>query len=112
MKTDFATQTQSRFTASDCLAITRRATGRILSIGQIGQIIGKAHSQVPHRLVNLSLFSLGVYIFKTSEAPGYPTGHYTNAAFLIEGALVVILLRWIYIRRNKALLPGERPWRL
>lgn len=56
--------------------------------------------------------STGVYIFKASEAPGYPTGHFTNAAFLLEGALVVLILRWIYIRRNKALAPGERVWRL
>lgn len=64
-----------------------------VSIGQIGQIVG-------------------VYIFKSSEAPGYPTGHFTNAAFLIEGALVVLVLRWIYIGRNKKLLPGERRWQL
>ena len=54
----------------------------------------------------------GIYIFKSNEAPGYPTGHYTNAAFLLEGALVVLLLRWIYIRRNNALGPNERKWAL
>ncbi|GJE95953.1 MFS general substrate transporter [Phanerochaete sordida] len=64
-----------------------------VSIGQIGQIVG-------------------VYIFKASEAPGYPTGHFTNAAFLILGSLVVLVLRWIYIRRNAKLLPGERKWQL
>lgn len=64
-----------------------------VSIGQVGQIIG-------------------VYIFKSSEAPGYPTGHYTNAAFLILGALVVVLLRFIYAHRNRRLLPGERQWKL
>ncbi|TFY76100.1 hypothetical protein EWM64_g7910, partial [Hericium alpestre] len=35
-----------------------------VSIGQVGQIIG-------------------VYIYKANEAPGYPTGHYTNAGFLL-----------------------------
>ncbi|KAI0078004.1 MFS transporter [Panus rudis PR-1116 ss-1] len=64
-----------------------------VSIGQFGQIIG-------------------VYIFKSSEAPGYPTGHFTNAAFLLVGALVVLVLRWIYARRNKRMAIGERPWRL
>ncbi|EKM51127.1 uncharacterized protein PHACADRAFT_151720 [Phanerochaete carnosa HHB-10118-sp] len=64
-----------------------------VSFGQIGQIIG-------------------VYIYKSSEAPGYPTGHYTNAAFLLAGALVVLLLRWIYVGRNRRLLPGERKWLL
>ncbi|KAI0314574.1 MFS general substrate transporter [Amylostereum chailletii] len=64
-----------------------------VSIGQIGQIIG-------------------VYIYKTSEAPGYPTGHYTNAGFCLLGTLIVIILRYVYVRRNRALSPGNRPWRL
>ncbi|KAI0804655.1 MFS transporter [Irpex lacteus] len=64
-----------------------------VSIGQLGQIVG-------------------VYIFKTSEAPGYPTGHYTNAAFLIEGAIVVLILRYVYVRRNQRLEEGERRWQL
>lgn len=64
-----------------------------VSIGQIGQIVG-------------------VYIFKSSEAPGYPTGHFTNAAFLIEGAMVVLVLRAIYKHRNKTLPEHEKPWQL
>ncbi|KAI0084560.1 MFS transporter [Irpex rosettiformis] len=64
-----------------------------VSIGQIGQIVG-------------------VYIFKASEAPGYPTGHYTNAGFLIVGAMVGLVLRYIYVRRNSRLTEGERKWQL
>ncbi|TCD67721.1 hypothetical protein EIP91_012019 [Steccherinum ochraceum] len=54
-----------------------------VSIGQIGQFIG-------------------IYIFKANEAPGYRTGHFTNAAFLMLGAAVVLVLRAIYTRRNRA----------
>lgn len=71
---------------------------------------------------NLSLFRVddiqtrlplaGVYIFKSSEAPGYPTGHFTNAAFLIEGAIVVLVLRAIYKHRNKTLPEHEKLWQL
>ncbi|OJT10808.1 hypothetical protein TRAPUB_12677 [Trametes pubescens] len=64
-----------------------------VSIGQIGQIIG-------------------VYIYKSNESPGYPTGHYTNAGFLLIGALSVLGLRVMYVRRNKRLGPDERRWRL
>ncbi|THG98012.1 hypothetical protein EW026_g4097 [Hermanssonia centrifuga] len=66
-----------------------------VSIGQFGQIVG-------------------VYIFKSSEAPGYPTGHFTNAAFLIEGAIVVLILRAVYIHRNRQLVgqDGALRWRL
>ena len=53
-----------------------------------------------------------MYIFKAAEAPGYRTGHYTNAAFLLLGALVVLALRAVYARRNARLLPGARAWRL
>ncbi|KAM5540145.1 hypothetical protein V8D89_006285 [Ganoderma adspersum] len=64
-----------------------------VSIGQIGQIIG-------------------VYIYKANESPGYPTGHYTNAGFLLVGALAVLSLRVMYVQRNKRLEPGARRWRL
>ncbi|EJF62083.1 MFS transporter [Dichomitus squalens] len=64
-----------------------------VSIGQIGQIIG-------------------VYIYKANESPGYPTGHYTNAGFLLVGGLAVLGLRVLYVRRNKRLEPGARQWRL
>ncbi|KAI8995263.1 MFS transporter [Trametes punicea] len=64
-----------------------------IAFGQLGQIIG-------------------VYIYKDSEAPGFPTGHFTNAGFLWEGAAVVIALRLFYVYRNKQLSPGERDWRL
>lgn len=80
-----------------------------VSIGQFGQIIGACSlDDRPPRTHSRS----GVYIFKSSEAPGYPTGHYTNAAFLIVGALVVLVLRRIYIQRNRELSPGERRWEL
>ncbi|TFY69965.1 hypothetical protein EVG20_g2930 [Dentipellis fragilis] len=64
-----------------------------VSIGQIGQIVG-------------------IYIYKANEAPGYPTGHYVNAGFLLEGALVVLALRHVYNRRNRALGAGEKLWRM
>ncbi|KAI0084570.1 MFS transporter [Irpex rosettiformis] len=64
-----------------------------VSIAEIGQIVG-------------------VYIYKASEAPGYHTGHFTNAAFLIEGAVVVMVLRQVYVRRKRRLVKGERKWQL
>lgn len=82
-----------------------------VSIGQIGQLIGKQLScYVPHRLTRTSF--VGIYIYKSSEAPGYPTGHFTNAGFLLTGAIVVLALRHIYLSRNRALQPGERKWQL
>ena len=66
---------------------------------------------VPH-ILYLTLEILGVYIYKSSEAPRYPTGHFTNAAFLIGGAIIVLILRRIYSKRNRALREGERKWRL
>ena len=53
-----------------------------------------------------------MYIYKANESPGYPTGHYTNAGFLLVGACTVMGLRVMYVRRNKRLAPGEREWRL
>ncbi|KAI0739402.1 MFS transporter [Daedaleopsis nitida] len=64
-----------------------------VAFGQLGQIIG-------------------VYIYKDSESPGFTTGHFTNAAFLIEGAVLITALRFVYVYRNKRLDPGERRWRL
>ncbi|KIP07855.1 hypothetical protein PHLGIDRAFT_117727 [Phlebiopsis gigantea 11061_1 CR5-6] len=65
----------------------------IISLGQIGQIIG-------------------VWTFKPSEAPGYPTGLFTNAAFLLAGSALILGLQAIYVRRNKALQAGEKNWEL
>ncbi|KAI0702376.1 MFS transporter [Cerioporus squamosus] len=64
-----------------------------VAFGQLGQIIG-------------------VYIYKDSEAPGFPTGHFTNAGFLLEGAIIIMSLRLFYVYKNKRLAPGERKWRL
>ncbi|EKM51125.1 uncharacterized protein PHACADRAFT_213026 [Phanerochaete carnosa HHB-10118-sp] len=64
-----------------------------LASGQIGQIVG-------------------IYIYKNSEAPGYPTGHFTNAGFLLVGAIVVLILRAIYIRRNRSLSVTDYKWQL
>ncbi|KIP07878.1 hypothetical protein PHLGIDRAFT_405414 [Phlebiopsis gigantea 11061_1 CR5-6] len=64
-----------------------------VSLSQIGQIVG-------------------VWTFKTSEAPAYPTGLFTNAAFLLMGAMTVLVLHIIYTRRNRRLLPGEKIWEL
>ncbi|KAK0435393.1 MFS transporter [Armillaria borealis] len=54
--------------------------------------------------------AIGVYIYKPREAPGYPTGHYTNEAVLLVGAACVQLLRWIYQRMNRYLDVGQHPW--
>lgn len=54
----------------------------------------------------------GIYIYKPSEAPAYPTGHFTNAGFLLTGAGLTLLLRHIYMRRNCVLRAGERRWQL
>ena len=83
-----------------------------VSIGQIGQIIGPFFS-LTAELETLTLkVPLGVYIYKKAEAPGYPTGHYTNAGFCISGTVVVLILRTIYVRRNKVLGPDDKLWRL
>lgn len=67
-------------------------------------------------MLHLSLLSAsavaGVYIYKDSEAPGFPTGHFTNAGFLFEGAIIIMSLRLFYVHKNKLLAPGERKWRL
>lgn len=54
----------------------------------------------------------GTFIYKASEAPAFPTGHYTNAGFMFVGALLALGLRAFYIRKNRGLLPGEPRWRL
>ena len=83
-----------------------------VSIGQIGQIIGTSPQRLPCTTKLTRDLPAGVYIFKANEAPGYPTGHFTNAAFLILGAAAVLVLRFIYKQRNSALGPEERRWRL
>ncbi|KAL6794459.1 major facilitator superfamily domain-containing protein [Trichoderma sp. SZMC 28012] len=52
----------------------------------------------------------GVWIYKADEAKkGYPTGHWTNAGFLLLVVIVCLALRVFYGRRNKALIAhGER----
>ncbi|KAK0196369.1 major facilitator superfamily domain-containing protein [Armillaria mellea] len=52
----------------------------------------------------------GIFIYKPSEAPGYPTGHYTNGSLLLLGALCAGALRVIYTRSNNALDVGETRW--
>ncbi|KAJ3874257.1 MFS transporter [Lentinula edodes] len=64
-----------------------------VSMGAIGQIIG-------------------VYIYKASEAPGYPTGHFTNAAFALLGSFLALVLRTVYVRWNRKLGINEREWRV
>ncbi|KAK9452663.1 MFS transporter [Dipodascopsis uninucleata] len=53
---------------------------------------------------------IGVWIYKASEAPGYVTGHSVNAAFLFFGAILVLILRFMYVRRNKSIPDGQRKW--
>ncbi|KAL6887764.1 major facilitator superfamily domain-containing protein [Trichoderma longibrachiatum] len=52
----------------------------------------------------------GVWIYKADEAKrGYPTGHWTNAGFLLFVVAVCLGLRVFYGRKNKALVAyGER----
>ncbi|TFB02821.1 hypothetical protein CCMA1212_004977 [Trichoderma ghanense] len=52
----------------------------------------------------------GVWIYKADEAKrGYPTGHWTNAGFLLFVVVVCLGLRVFYGRKNKALAAhGER----
>ncbi|KAJ3755737.1 MFS transporter [Lentinula raphanica] len=64
-----------------------------VSMGAIGQIIG-------------------VYIYKASEAPGYPTGHFTNAAFALLGSVLALVMRTVYIRWNRNLGANDRAWRV
>ncbi|KAK0239370.1 MFS transporter [Armillaria nabsnona] len=54
--------------------------------------------------------AIGVYIYRPREAPGYPTGHYTNGAVLLVGAACVQVLRCIYQRKNRYLDVGQHPW--
>ncbi|KAK0204609.1 MFS transporter [Desarmillaria ectypa] len=53
---------------------------------------------------------IALFIYKPSESPGYPTGHYTNGAVLLTGAVCVELLRMIYKKRNRELGAGQSPW--
>lgn len=53
---------------------------------------------------------IGVWIYKADEAPGYPTGHFTNFAVLTFGTVVAAILRIMYIRRNARLPEGARKW--
>ncbi|KAK0442023.1 major facilitator superfamily domain-containing protein [Desarmillaria tabescens] len=62
-----------------------------MAIGALGQIVG-------------------FFIYKSKEAPGYPTGHFTNGALLLAGASGVGMLRAIYQRRNKGSGVGQSIW--
>ncbi|KAK0211373.1 MFS transporter [Desarmillaria ectypa] len=53
---------------------------------------------------------IGIFIYKSSEAPGYPTGHFTMGAVLLVGAVGVGILRVIYRRKNRELGVGQSPW--
>ncbi|KAF5391084.1 hypothetical protein D9757_003136 [Collybiopsis confluens] len=55
---------------------------------------------------------MGVYIYKANEAPGYKTGHFTNAAFSLLGTVLCLVLRAVYVRWNLKLGPNERKWRV
>ncbi|KAG7442439.1 MFS transporter [Guyanagaster necrorhizus] len=53
---------------------------------------------------------IGIFLYRSNEAPGYLTGHYTNGAALLVGAVGVGILRVIYARRNRELGVGQSPW--
>jgi hypothetical protein len=78
-----------------------------IALSFTGQIIGA------HALYLLSIDSypvVGLYIYRPSEAPAYPTGHFTNAAAMLVSAVAFVALRVVYWRKNRHLVPGERPW--
>ncbi|KAI0355551.1 MFS general substrate transporter [Trametes cingulata] len=66
--------------------------------------------------LNVSIATIGqitgTFVYKSSEAPAFPTGHYSNAGFMFAGALIALGLRWFYVRRNRTLAAGEPRWRL
>ncbi|KAI0630282.1 MFS general substrate transporter [Trametes polyzona] len=66
--------------------------------------------------LNVSIATIGqitgTFIYKAAEAPAFPTGHYTNAGFMFLGAAIALGLRAFYVRRNRALAPGEPRWRI
>lgn len=46
----------------------------------------------------------GIWIYKSDEKKrGYPTGHWTNAAFLLVVVIGAPILRMYYVRKNKKL---------
>ncbi|KAK0496669.1 MFS transporter [Armillaria luteobubalina] len=53
---------------------------------------------------------IGMFIYKSAEAPGYPTGNFTNGAVLFAGAICIGVLKVIYKKRNRGLAVGECPW--
>ncbi|KAK0442031.1 MFS general substrate transporter [Desarmillaria tabescens] len=53
---------------------------------------------------------VGIFIYRSSEAPGYRSGHYTDAAIMFFCAVCTQLLRTIYKWRNKKQQNGENPW--
>ncbi|KAI0819999.1 MFS general substrate transporter [Trametes gibbosa] len=55
---------------------------------------------------------IGTFVYKASEAPAFPTGHYTNAGFMFAGAALALGLRAFYVGKNRSLTPGEQRWRL
>ncbi|KAF9260342.1 MFS transporter [Marasmius fiardii PR-910] len=55
---------------------------------------------------------IGIYIYKASESPGYPTGHYTIAGVTLFGSALALWLRIFYLKQNKRLGQSDRKWRL
>lgn len=54
----------------------------------------------------------GIWIYKPNEKTrGYPTGHWTNAGFMVVVVLATLLLRVYYVRQNRR-LAGEGKARL
>ncbi|KAI0329739.1 MFS general substrate transporter [Cubamyces sp. BRFM 1775] len=66
--------------------------------------------------LNVSIATIGqitgTFIYKSSEAPSFPTGHYTNAGFMFAGSALALGLRSFYVRRNRELAVGEPRWRM
>ena len=87
------------------------------SISTFGQIIGMSHSY--YAVLDVfggdsvhSFMRVGLFIFKDSESPGFPTGHSTIAGFMFLGAALGVVLRRVYTSRNRKVSPGEQRWRL
>ncbi|KAI0031098.1 MFS transporter [Vararia minispora EC-137] len=53
---------------------------------------------------------IGLYIYKPSEAPGYPTGHFTNAGFMLMCSVILVMLQVFYWQRNRKIAAGGMLW--
>lgn len=53
---------------------------------------------------------IGVWIYRSQEAPRYQLGHGVNAASQFVGMVMALGLWWHYRKLNSRLAPGELKW--